>query len=287
MRGPSGQTTFAFVNYEGPKLPRDPHIRDLIHRRAMKDVAVTKRRRGGSRHHNVGQLPLFLDQAVRVDGASPILRDKIPNIVAHAIDTDQLSLAYSGTDSETSPEEWESSDTLPSPAVALNLINAVDFSTLFDLTPLTGLRLGFATVGLSTCTSMKGLNMGSKKLLTFIPSRYGHVSSLSHATDCVIAKLRQIAGTPERKSAAAEAAVLIHYNKALRALQADLEDEVRCMMPETLCATVLLCVFEVFSSKYRLLSVHSAHIHLNLAAIRRQSHSSFVDTSRRWCCSAD
>ena len=87
--------------------------------------------------------------------------------------------------------------------------------------------------------------MGTKKLLTFIPSRYGHVPSLSHATDCVVAKLQQVIEPPTRRKAAAESAVLLCYNKALRALQADLDDKDRSLMPETLCATELLCIFEV------------------------------------------
>ncbi len=73
-----------------------------------------------------------------------------------------------------------------------------DLSLLLDLAPLTGLRLGIAAQpgqvvgGLKFRFATPPPRLGGRKLLSFIPSRYGQVSSLSCAADCVVAKLRQM-----------------------------------------------------------------------------------------------
>ena len=203
MRGSSAATTFAFVNYEGPKLPRDPKIRVQIHRHAMRDVAATRKRRGHT-PRNVGQYPI--DEL-----PNPV--DKTSDNISRFSDWSQTTSSSSSEDGAARPKKSPPSSThaLQSPTAALIPTIPLDFSTLFTLAPLTGLRLGFATLALSPAHS-KALahpNMGTKKLLTFIPSRYGHVSSLSHATDCVVAKLQQVIEPPSRRKAAAESAVLL------------------------------------------------------------------------------
>jgi hypothetical protein len=116
--------------------------------------------------------------------------------------------------------------------------------------PLPGLRLGIGAYSHLPAESAQGGDifsssyLGSRKLLSFIPSRYGEISSLSHATDCVVAKIRQMTAHPDRRHPNGEALVLMHYTKALRALQAALNNEAQRMKPETLCAAELLGAFE-------------------------------------------
>jgi hypothetical protein len=143
------------------------------------------------------------------------------------------------------------------PIAGPHLAMPEDFTLLLNFMPLTGLRLGIASFAhlpsgpVRSKDLFSAPHLGSRKLLSFIPSRYGQVSSLSHATDCVVAKLRQIIQPPNCMSARGEAIVLSHYSKALRALQAALDDETQQLTPETLCATELLGVFEVFQALNR------------------------------------
>ncbi|KAK4443459.1 hypothetical protein QBC34DRAFT_310890, partial [Podospora aff. communis PSN243] len=115
-----------------------------------------------------------------------------------------------------------------------------DHSLLLSLASLTGLRLGLAVC--IPGVRQTAVRLGSTKVFSFIPSRYGHVSALTCATDCVVAKRRAMVTDGD------EAEVLVRYSKALRALQVALDDDERerCA-PETLCATLLLGVFELLS----------------------------------------
>lgn len=120
-------------------------------------------------------------------------------------------------------------------------VAADDHALLLSLAPLTGLRLGLATCG----PDIPGrVRLGSTKIFSFIPSRYGQVPALSYATDCVVAKRRSmILGESGKHVAGLKA--LAQYSKALRALQVALDDEKQRCSPETLCATQLLGMFEV------------------------------------------
>ncbi len=123
---------------------------------------------------------------------------------------------------------------------------------LTSFTPLTGLRLGIPTLSHLTSEPARSKDLllatphlGSRKLLSFIPSRYGHVPLLRHATDCIIAKLRQLVHVSSPTSTHGEATILLHYTKALRALQRTLDDESERTTPETLLAVELLGILEV------------------------------------------
>ncbi len=76
------QASFAFVAYDGPRLPRDPTVRTLIRRRAMKDVAATRKRTGNYGQHNLRQLPPFLesDSAIEDDSTSPAPRARTTGV---------------------------------------------------------------------------------------------------------------------------------------------------------------------------------------------------------------
>lgn len=221
----------------------------------MKDIATARRQKGDYGKHNLLQVPLFLEQnhldedrtcgpPTPSDGALRIRnRD--------GSESDEASAVGSKRWSRRSPVS-ERHLAIPG-TLRLDFAILADLSLLLDLVPLTGLRLGIATLSHlepeSTHTkSFSASHIGSRKLLSFIPSRYGKVPSLTHATDCVVAKLRQMLLSPESRSTKGDTLVLTHYTKALRALQAALDDESQQVTPETLCATVLLGVFEVSRS---------------------------------------
>jgi hypothetical protein len=195
--------------YDGPGLSKDKATRRLIRQHAMRDVAVA--RRSNNVRRNQRQLPLFL-----------------------------TSEEQQTTENEEVPRSIKSFEA------------PRDFELLVELMPLTGLRLGIATLAhlipeasRSTNTLSLQPHTGNRKLLTFIPSRYDQVALLRHATDAVLAKLRQIVLPDSSEDAGAK--VLVHYNKALRSLQAALNNEKERMMAETLCATELLTVFETLT----------------------------------------
>ncbi|KAK0707324.1 hypothetical protein B0H67DRAFT_587282 [Lasiosphaeris hirsuta] len=219
MRDNNPDSEFSFITYEGPKLPRDPKTRTLIRRRAMKDVAASRKQRGEYSRQNVNrrQFPVVVDSE----------------------ETEGIPYKSTTTPLEIYPCPRESS-----------VVTVEDLSILLCLAPLTGLRLGLARLARSPSGSIRiadfspAPRLGSSKLFSFIPSRYGQVSALTHATDCVVAKFRSLMGL---ESPGGESGVLVHYSKALRALQAALDDEEQRFTPETLCATQLLGVFELLS----------------------------------------
>ncbi|EHK47301.1 hypothetical protein TRIATDRAFT_217905, partial [Trichoderma atroviride IMI 206040] len=86
--------------------------------------------------------------------------------------------------------------------------------------------------------------MDSRQLLSFIPSRYTTICSVTHAVDCLATRLEQIM-IHATLSGRQEVIVLQHYTSALRATQEAIDNEAKRTAPETLCATELLGIFEV------------------------------------------
>ncbi|CAK7221127.1 hypothetical protein SBRCBS47491_004421 [Sporothrix bragantina] len=93
-------------------------------------------------------------------------------------------------------------------------------------------------------------DLGNPALAHFITTHYADVPALRYATDCVTAQLRQLRlrskGLPTSPPHGKDTPLLL-YNKALRAIQAALEDDTQRLTEETLCATELLAVFELLN----------------------------------------
>ncbi|KAL7811704.1 hypothetical protein V8C44DRAFT_330095 [Trichoderma aethiopicum] len=225
----SSDTSFSFVNYEGPDLNTNEHVRRRIRQQAMRDAAMARRQRGDYGKHNMRQYPVFVQPA---DGPPP-------------------------DDSEDSRDPRDMKDFQPSslsaPFAFQDPLMPKQFAILLNLMPLTGLRLGVGTLShyLYEPTQPKDriitAQASSQRLLSFIPSRYGHVSLLRHATDCVIAKLQYESQPLEHRSPKNDVKALSHYQRALKALQQALLDEREWAKPETLCATQLLGIFEALN----------------------------------------
>lgn len=223
----SSDAPFSFVNYEGPNLNTNAHVRRRIRQQAMRDAAMARRQRGDYGKHNMRQYPVFVQPS---DGHPP-------------------------DDSEDNRDPRDMGDFQPSslsaPFAFQDPLMPKQFAILLNLMPLTGLRLGVGTLShyLYEPTQPKDhiitAQASSQRLLAFIPSRYGHVSLLRHATDCVIAKLQYESQPVEHRSPINDVKALSHYQRALKALQQALLDEREWAKPETLCATQLLGIFEV------------------------------------------
>ncbi|KAK5994731.1 hypothetical protein PT974_03114 [Cladobotryum mycophilum] len=203
---------FVFVNYDGPKPPKVPNLRRLIRRRVMQDVAKARKQSGSYGKRNLGQYPALITH-------SP----------PHAASRLEVGFANRG---QHNGQQTQRDDKL----------------SILNLAPLTGLRLGIAALsffindaGHATQTLSHAVP-GSQKFLSFIPQRYGHISSLSDATDCVIAKLRQMTRTDGDKTRGTYS-VLHHHLKALKSIQLALNDKNEWMNSGTLCAVQLLGIF--------------------------------------------
>lgn len=214
---------FLFVSCDGPGIPQSAAIQRRIKQQAMKRVAATRRRTGLHGKLNMRQIPVF-----------------------QALETRQTKIAL-----EDECQYWKDGEQeiVPHLFPLSELGRGVprNFSILLEAMPLMGLRLGIAILPQSMPEKAQAVGstwasqLGGRKFLSFIPSRYGRVPSLRHATDCVIARLEhmmQPKGTRRVK-------YLLQYQMALKEVQRDLNDENRWGSAETLCSTQLLGVFEV------------------------------------------
>lgn len=115
---------------------------------------------------------------------------------------------------------------------------------IISLSPLTTLHIGRAAVEhfIEDSSQLPSVFKYQRwSYLSYLPSRYGHITCLNCATDCVVARLRQIASPSLVRSSS----VVSLYVNALKSLQSALDDPIQSLHPETLCATELLTLFEV------------------------------------------
>jgi hypothetical protein len=263
MKDPAQGGSFAFVSYEGSALPKDPKVRDLIRRRAMGHNAAIRRRNGGYGKHNVRQSPAWLQEnktpteKPKSDAAVNIYEDlfhgseddaTIENRVA------EMSMTVSVYSDKFPGASWSTSLTYAPGDIFVSTLCG-NFSILYLAAPLTVLHLGMNTLSYfksdlgrigRTLTKIP-VNLESRRLLAFIPSRYGRVSAITHATDCLVARLGQIVHTGGRSHAEGNLCALKSYSRALKSLQDAIDDEDLRTTPETLCAAELLGFYEVCS----------------------------------------
>lgn len=247
------ESAFRFVNYDGTRLSSNPTVRRLIRRQAMRGVAAIRKERGNYGKINMRQLPICLCNGIF--GVSPAYNDYDKIHDTCTTRHQNKSSKDSDGSSQGQPQDHNfrpySLSTVIAPTLTVGPAEAETFSILISLTPVTGLRLGITERCHLSAASKQFRNLpstthlGGRKLLYYIPSRYGQVSCLTHATDCVVAKLRQMIRHPECREQVENTIALRHYAKALGALQIALEHESQWKEPETLCATVLLGIFEV------------------------------------------
>lgn len=249
---------FSLVAYDGPKVSPDSSVRKTIRQQAMRETAAKRKQKGGYGKNNLRQYPVFVSERRQIDNTSlsqnsdPITKvaaglscdDGNPELV------DQKSSNNKNNNDVPTSHQWADTLTTLVPTSARERAIADRFSILFHLTPITGLRLGILHSELSSKGSLIGntlhtSNQGSRKLLLHIPSRYGHVPSLSYATDCVVAMLRQLVCPSGGSSTNAEVGVLLCYARALGALKIALNHKTESTTAETLCAIELLGIFEV------------------------------------------
>ena len=261
------ETEFQFVNatLEDPTVPQHVAIRALIRKQAMKKASAARKRDGNYGKHNLRQYPLFLvDQQPTPAGQQGIIPGpghKRPDLGA---DEDQLTTGTRRT--KTSQEEkrekraqkisnvgqiWMQNYTVRQGLVSpvspsdYELMSARCGFDLLELSTLATMHVGRATRhAISADPYHLVLQMRSQQqwsYLSFLPSRYGHISVLSEAADCCVARAQQIV-TPQVNG---EVKVIAKYVKALDSLQKALDSPTQRYTPEVLCATQILAMYEV------------------------------------------
>ncbi|KAL8713081.1 MAG: hypothetical protein Q9225_006846 [Loekoesia sp. 1 TL-2023] len=121
-----------------------------------------------------------------------------------------------------------------------------DFDVL-DLSALTALHIGRSTAQPlhdKPSQLLDILRCRRWSYFSYMPWRYGHTKCLDDALCCVAARVRQWLtdpGTPNDR-------VLLLYSRAVKSLQAALDDPVQSMEPDVLCATEVLSIFQLLDT---------------------------------------
>ena len=247
-------TEFQFVNstIATPRVPQDLAVRALIRKQAMKKASAARRRDGNYGKHNLRQYPVFiLDESNDTNAGRHDSRQE-PD---HQAELARLKNAKKLAERQ----QWLAKFTLggpipPSlPATGYELASLrLDFDIL-DLSTVATLHVNRAArAALSKNAQQFILQLRANKqwsYLSFLPSLYGQIPCLSDATDCVIARARQII-SPDRTR---EAVALSSYVKALDSLQKALDDPSERFKAEVLCATEILALYEVRLCSHRAL----------------------------------
>jgi hypothetical protein len=258
---------FQFVNstIDAPTVPRDQAVRALIRKQAMKKASAARRKDGNYGKHNLRQYPIFvvepasyveptavavLDQEVREVDKENSTVVKIepltePKVRQHKAPREKENNKL------TNQQKWfarlalSSSPCSSLPSTGYELTN---IKSDFDILDLSTLASMFASRAVRNALSQHPLQLIHQlrtqkqwSYLEYLPSQYGHFACLTAATDCVIARARQIISPHENW----ESVVTHFYCKALGTLQRALDDPDQRYSAQVLCATEILALYEV------------------------------------------
>ncbi|KAL5092742.1 hypothetical protein Trisim1_000480 [Trichoderma cf. simile WF8] len=235
---------FTFVEYTDAKLPTDPAVRNVIRRHAMRNVAETRRQRDNYGKVGIKQPPKWILNTILKTSGSTQSSSLTEAASASRGDAQASVIAPTG-------REYPAGPLAPLPMSISEATFADNFAILHLVESLAGLHLGFKAQ--TSSNPRLGLHKSqlpqSKTLLSFIPSRYGQVTPLTCAVDCLAARVRQITLKDDGFSDDPDLEVYRLYDKALKALQEALNDLEEWKTPETLCAAELLGFFELLNGR--------------------------------------
>jgi hypothetical protein len=265
MADPPANIDFQFVNstLSTPTVSQDLATRALIRKQAMKKASAARRRDGNYGKHNLRQYPVFLiDQdndgmtaeewerrrqqgfPVRAkESTSPTESNGVAKMKDAKPNTGKIE--GNGIERQRCQPRPESVPPPLSPKRGYESVRMRTDFDLLDLSTLATLHIGRAVrAALSQNPYHLIHQLHSHKrwsYLTFLPQRYGQSKCLSDATDCVIARARQIISPGENW----EAAVISCYVRALDSLQRALDCPRQRFQPDVLAATEVLALYEV------------------------------------------
>lgn len=97
-------SSFHFINATGPKVPKDPALRTLIRKQAMKDVGIARKKRGGYGRVNLRQPP---------SDANTSVPKEAPESSGASTDADDCNRMTPDSDSASSAPTTDTDATTP------------------------------------------------------------------------------------------------------------------------------------------------------------------------------
>ncbi|KAL8945893.1 MAG: hypothetical protein Q9222_007634 [Ikaeria aurantiellina] len=240
--------------------PRSPGIRTVIRKQAMSRAAAARRRRGTYGKQNLGQHLVLrpTPDPMEQDPETQQPEDDTENhdrTVAHCINPIEVSVDPFGS------LQQSGICVLPIPDTpSLDWIPACPSSTgyeamrmrfdydIIDASALTSVHIGRATAQpLQEKPARLSNILQSKRwsYFDYLPSRYGQTQCLDDALCCLAARIRQWITNPGKPSPK----ILQLYSKAVKSLQAALDDATMVLHSDVLCATEILTIYELLDSE--------------------------------------
>ncbi|KAH0495101.1 hypothetical protein TgHK011_008671 [Trichoderma gracile] len=249
--------TFSFVSYDNHRVPQDPKSRTLIRRHAMRDVATTRKQKGNYRGNAIQNPESILPAE---EEPIPLRGSDKPSVQASKRRSNKHKSSKKKPivdDKQIRKHQLACLHTIFGDDLEQKM--STRFPILELIAPLTSLHLGFATISYFTSETGKTgdilyafplSHLQSRRLLSYLPSRYGKVSALTCTVDCLVARLDQIirgSMTGCASQGEEDCVVFGYYAKALKEIQRAIDDEVLRTSQETLYATELLGIFELLT----------------------------------------
>jgi hypothetical protein len=218
----SSPKPFVFIEESGD-APISTANRRQIRRQAMHDVALARRERGDYGRRNMRQLPVFepLLAGFGVGGPSSQVPGNPLNLASHV----EIPPHISAQGYEQARMRFD-----------------FDLMSLSSLTTVHVSRAAVMALSMAPERLVSILQLRERSYMDYAVQYYERSSVLRDVIDCTMAQAKRVM-TPN--GPVSEATVLSLYVKALEGLQAALNDPESWRMPEVLCATQVLSVFEV------------------------------------------
>jgi len=274
-------SSFPFIVSNGPRVPKDPAVRTLIRKQAMRDVGMARKKKGSYGRVNMRQYPAYEATTDPIRSATDGFRaDSNDSRVSLGSDSDST---LQGDTDELELERLDGDAVVPfNRLVAEQIVtyNSLSLPTLSpnpdyervrnkfgldltDLSILTNFNVGKSTIAIlsadpSRLASLLGQQQWS--YLEYVPGRYGRSECLTAATNVLLAKAHLVLAPREDQGHALCSRL---YGKALRSLQDALTDESKALSADVLCATQLLSLHEVGHFEPRTGSAHAQLLTLN------------------------
>lgn len=251
--------SFQFVIHDGSRVSQDPAVRTLIRKQAMKDVGMTRKRRGNHGRVNLRQ-PL---DCLGTGTFQPI--GKASDHTSSSSGGSCFVTPVSDHAEATICRMRQSESANPRRPVRQtdNEIKFVrfTFSTEYekvrktfgldigDLSLLASFNLGKGTASMLSAQPDRLVDLLTQDFWSYlehVPGRYGQSECVTDAVNCVLAQTHSVLVPGMR--APGDALCRSLYGKALQSLQGAIEDGTHCMDADVLCATQLLGMHEVRSA---------------------------------------
>ncbi|KAI4177392.1 MAG: hypothetical protein LQ343_000372 [Gyalolechia ehrenbergii] len=253
-------SSFIWINSLDGRRPGSPSVRTQIRRQAMSSAVAERKRRSKLRKHNLRHYPINsavvsygeteseirkpCDTAVDEGLSQQESLNPIEAVVKRRQDFELASSTLIRTPKHSSATCIPAS---PSSTGYEAMRIRYDFDVL-DLSALTALHIERTTAqplqDKPSCL-LEILRYRQWSYFSYMPWRYGHTRCLDDALCCVAARVRQWITKPGRP----DDQVLVLYSKAVKSLQAAIDDPIQRMQPDVLCAVEVLSIFQLLDTE--------------------------------------